>query len=92
MYFKEGSKVTKDEVLYVIDDLPIKNKIEAASARVAQAETQLAKVESDYARVKPLADMNALSKRDLDAATALVKAENLNLKLLKHSLVLLKLN
>lgn len=86
MYFKEGSKVTKDEVLYVIDDLPIKNKIEAASARVAQAETQLAKVESDYARVKPLADMNALSKRDLDAATALVKAAKSELEIAKAQL------
>jgi membrane fusion protein (multidrug efflux system) len=85
-FFKEGTKVQQDEVLYTIDDLPIKTKIEAASARVAQAETQLSKVESDYARVKPLAEMNALSKRELDAASAMVKAAKSELDIARAQL------
>ena len=74
VFFKEGSAVKKGQLLYTIDDLPIKTKIDAAAGRVAQAKTQLVKAESDYSRVKPLADMNALSKRDLDAAIAMVSA------------------
>lgn len=74
MYFKEGSAVTKGQLLYTIDDLPVQNKIDAAAGRLAQAQTQLVKAEADYSRVRPLADMNALSKRELDAATALVNA------------------
>lgn len=74
MHFKEGSQVGKGQLLYTIDDLPIKTKIDAAAGRVAQAKTQLVKAEADLSRVKPLADMNALSKRDLDAAIAMVNA------------------
>lgn len=74
MHFKEGSAVSKGQLLYSIDDLPVKTKVDAAAGRVAQARTQLVKAEADYSRVKPLADMNALSKRDLDAAVAMVSA------------------
>jgi membrane fusion protein (multidrug efflux system) len=74
VHFKEGSEVRKGQLLYTMDDLPIKTKIDAAAGRVAQARTQLVKAEADMSRVKPLADMNALSKRELDAAVAMLNA------------------
>jgi membrane fusion protein (multidrug efflux system) len=43
---------------------------QSSSAQLAQANVMLAKAKSDLDRVKPLAEMNALSKRDLDAAQA----------------------
>jgi membrane fusion protein (multidrug efflux system) len=70
IHFKEGDYVKQGQLLYTIDDQPIQNKIEAASARLAQANTQLVRTKADLDRVQPLADMNALSKRDLDAAKA----------------------
>lgn len=70
MHFKEGDQVKKGQLLYVIDDLPIRTKIDAAEGRVAEARTQVVRTKSDLDRVEPLAKMNALSQRDLDAAKA----------------------
>ncbi len=70
VHFKEGTQVTKGQLLYTIDDLPIQNKITAAKASIAEANSRLVKNKSDYGRVKPLAEMNALSKRQLDDALA----------------------
>jgi membrane fusion protein (multidrug efflux system) len=44
--------------------------MDAAAGEVARAETMVANKKADLDRVKPLAAMNALSKRDLDAAQA----------------------
>jgi membrane fusion protein, multidrug efflux system len=70
MYFKEGSLVQKGSLLYTIDDEPSLNQVGAAEAEVARTQTLLVKNKSDFDRVKPLTEMNALSQRDLDAATA----------------------
>jgi membrane fusion protein (multidrug efflux system) len=70
MHFKEGDQVRKGQLLYVIDDLPIRERVDAARAKVAQAKTMMARAKSDLDRVEPLAKMNALSQRDLDAARA----------------------
>jgi membrane fusion protein (multidrug efflux system) len=70
MHFKEGDFVKKGQLLYVIDDLPIRSRISAADARVAEARTMMVRAKSDLDRVEPLAKMNALSQRDLDAAIA----------------------
>jgi membrane fusion protein (multidrug efflux system) len=86
MHFKEGSPVSKGQLLYVIDDLPIRERIEAARARVAQSNTQMAKAKSDLDRVEPLAKMNALSQRDLDAAKANYEASRDEVEVAKSQL------
>jgi membrane fusion protein, multidrug efflux system len=68
--FKEGSVVRKGQLLYVIEDNQLREREQAAQAHLAQANILLIKAKSDLDRVKPLAEMNALSKRDLDAAQA----------------------
>jgi membrane fusion protein (multidrug efflux system) len=70
MNFKEGSTVQKGQLLYVIQDDELRDRVQGAEAQLAQANVMLAKAKSDLDRVKPLAEMNALSKRDLDAAQA----------------------
>ncbi len=70
MHFKEGQVVQKGQLLYVIDDRNIQARIDAAEARVAEAKTYMVKAKADLDRVEPLTQMNALSKRDLDAAIA----------------------
>lgn len=74
MHFKEGQVVQKGQLLYVIDDRNIQARIDAAIARVAEAKTYMVKAKADLDRVEPLTQMNALSKRDLDAATATYNA------------------
>ncbi|MBL8002090.1 MAG: efflux RND transporter periplasmic adaptor subunit [Flavobacteriales bacterium] len=70
IHFKEGDAVRKGQLLYTIDDLPTRSKVDAAAGEVARAETMVANKKADLDRVVPLAAMNALSKRDLDAANA----------------------
>lgn len=70
IHFKEGDAVKKGQLLYTIDDLPTRSKVDAAAGEVARAQTMVANKKADLDRVRPLAQMNALSKRDLDAAVA----------------------
>jgi len=70
MYFKEGSLVQKGSLLYTIDDQPFVNELDAAKAELARSQTLMENKKSELGRVKPLAEMNALSQRDLDFAAA----------------------
>jgi membrane fusion protein, multidrug efflux system len=70
IYFQEGSLVKQGQVLYTIDPEPYKALVAAQEGMLAQAETQLAKAESDVKRYRPLAAINAVSQSDLDAAEA----------------------
>ena len=81
MYFKEGSLVQKGSLLYTIDDESSLNQVDAAEAELARTQTLLVKNKSDLDRVKPLAEMNALSQRDLDAATASYEAAQNEVKI-----------
>jgi membrane fusion protein, multidrug efflux system len=70
IHFKEGSKVTKGQLLYTIDPLQYQAKLDQAMGQLAEAEALLAKSKSDLDRIKPLAAINAVSQRDLVAAQA----------------------
>jgi membrane fusion protein (multidrug efflux system) len=79
IHFQEGSKVKKGQLLYSIDQQPFQTKVAAMMSKVAEATTMLAKTESDLARIRPLAETNAVSKRDLDAAVANFEAAQASL-------------
>ncbi|MBU2556008.1 MAG: efflux RND transporter periplasmic adaptor subunit [Bacteroidetes bacterium] len=70
IYFKEGSRVEKDKLLYRIDGETYEANVAAQLGGLAEAETQLVKALSDLDRVVPLAKINAVSQSDLDAANA----------------------
>ena len=74
IHFLEGRDVTKGQLLYVIDPTPFEAKVVEARGRLAEAQTRLAKADSDLARIRPLAEMDAVSKQDLDAAVAQFEA------------------
>lgn len=74
MHFTEGSFVTKGQLLYTLDDVSLRNKVEQAEARLAQSTTMMVKSKADLDRVEPLAAMKALSQRELDAAKATYQA------------------
>jgi membrane fusion protein (multidrug efflux system) len=74
MHFKEGTFVDKGALLYTIDPQPFQAKVAQADALLAQARTSLVKTRSDLDRIRPLAEMNAVSQLDLDAAVASYEA------------------
>lgn len=70
IHFEEGREVKEGQLLYSIDPAPFKAKVSAEQGKLSEAETKLAKADSDLKRAKPLAAMKAISERDLDAAVA----------------------
>ncbi len=70
IHFEEGAPVKKGQLLYTIDSQPFRAEVSAYKSKLAEAQTALAKAESDLNRYKPLAATNAVSKADLDAAQA----------------------
>ena len=74
IHFLEGRDVTKGQLLYVIDPTPYEAQVVEARGRLAEARTRLAKAASDLERIRPLAEMDAVSKQDLDAAVAQFEA------------------
>ena len=74
IHFLEGRDVMKGQLLYVIDPTPFEARVVEARGRLAEAQTRLAKAASDLERIRPLAEMDAVSKQDLDAAVAQFEA------------------
>jgi membrane fusion protein (multidrug efflux system) len=70
IHFKEGSRLDKGKKLYTVESQPFEADVAAKMSRLAEARTMLAKAESDLNRIKPLAEQNAVSQSDLDAAVA----------------------
>ncbi len=70
MEFQEGTFVKKGDQLYTIDPQPFQAKLVQAQSQLAAARTTLAKNQADLNRIRPLAEMKAVSEQDLDAAVA----------------------
>lgn len=70
MNFREGGFVKKGDLLYTIDAQPFQAKLVEAQSRLATARTNLVKAQSDLARIRPLAEIDAVSQQDLDGAVA----------------------
>lgn len=70
IHFDEGGRVLKGQLLYSVDPDPYMQEVVAQRSGVSQAETLLVQTESDLQRIKPLADIDAVSKRELDMAQA----------------------
>lgn len=78
--FKEGSLVTKGQLLYTIDPLPFQENVHQAEADLAEMQARLAKTKSDYDMMVPLAKMNAVSQRELIAAKSAYNAATASIK------------
>lgn len=70
IHFEEGRRVTKGQLLYTIDPQPFEARVNSYKGQLAEANTMLVKAESDLTRIEPLAEINAVSQSDLDAAIA----------------------
>jgi membrane fusion protein (multidrug efflux system) len=70
MHFTEGRAVEKGQALYSIDPSPFELLVVEAQGYLAQAQTMLAKAKADLDRIRPLAEMRAVSQTELDGAVA----------------------
>ena len=66
--YTEGSLVDANQVMFIMDKRPFEAALQTAKGSLAQQEARLLVTQQNLARVKPLAAMNALSKKDLDDA------------------------
>ena len=67
MLFEEGTYVTKNQVLFVINQDQYRDK---ARAQLKKDEAQAKKAQRDLERIRPLYEQNAASQLDLDNAVA----------------------
>lgn len=67
--YVEGDPVKEGQVLFRMDQKPFQAQLDAAVAALARQQAAMDTARANLARVKPLAELNALSKKDLDDAT-----------------------
>lgn len=86
--FQEGSFVKKGDLLYVVDPDPLLEAVNAAKSELARSQVNNERAISDLNRIEPLSEINAVSKKDFDAALAekkgtdaIVNASEANLNL-----------
>lgn len=70
MTFAEGTYVTKNQVLFIIDPRIYKAKADKAAAQLKKDEALALKAKRDLDRIRPLYEQNAASQLDLDNAIA----------------------
>lgn len=92
LHFDEGYPVKKGALLYTIDSQPFAAEVASMQSKVAEAQTYLVNAENELARYKPLAEINAVSKSDLDAAQASRDAAEASLEAAKANLKMAKIN
>lgn len=92
IHFDEGTYVEKGQLLYTVDPQPLEASLAGEMSNLAEAQTELAKAESDLGRIKPLAKINAVSKSDLDATQAQYDAAIANVEAVKSSVRIARIN
>jgi len=66
--YEEGTMVHKGQVMFQMDRKPFEAQLRAAKAELAQQQARLDNAEANLARVKPLAEQNAVAQKELDDA------------------------
>jgi membrane fusion protein (multidrug efflux system) len=90
--YTEGSIVKEGQVLFLMDKKPFQAQVDAAQAQVSKAQAAVDVAKSNLARVKPLAEKEALSQKDLDDATGNFESASASLEAAKAQLVTAQLN
>lgn len=93
VYFTEGTRVSKDQLLYQIEQAPYLAAVESSQAKLAQDQANLLKAEKDVARLEPLVSQQAAPAQDLDTSIAAraqyqaaIKSDQANIDTAKLSL------
>jgi len=90
--YTEGAIVKEGQVLFEMDPKPFQVQLNQARAALAKNEASLATAQSNLARVKPLAELNALSRKDLDDATGRAQSAAAEVEQAKAQVESTKLN
>ena len=87
IYFTEGRNIKKDDKLYLIDPVPFKAIYQSSKAKVAQAQARLNQAKQDLARVQPLLEQQAVSKKNVDDAMAEMLGTKATLEAAQNDLI-----
>ena len=66
--YTEGQVVKAGQVMFQMDRKPFEAALQSAKGQLEQQQARLAVAKQNLARVRPLAEQNAVSKKDLDDA------------------------
>jgi membrane fusion protein (multidrug efflux system) len=66
--YQEGQLVKEGQLLFQLDPKPFQAQFEAAQGELQSQQARFTTAQANLARVKPLAEQNALSQADLDRA------------------------
>jgi membrane fusion protein (multidrug efflux system) len=72
--YQQGGVVHSGQVMFQMDRKPFEAALQAAEGELAQQEARLATAKANLGRIRPLAEQNAASKKDLDDATGQAQA------------------
>ncbi|MEI2802775.1 MAG: efflux RND transporter periplasmic adaptor subunit [Trichococcus flocculiformis] len=87
VFFSEGRNVKKGNQLYLIDPVPFKAIYLSSKAKVAQAQARLDLAKQDVARVRPLLEQQAVSKKNVDDAQAELLGAKATLEAAQNDLI-----
>ena len=90
--YTEGAVVKAGQTLFLMDRKPFEAVLQAAEAQLAQEQARLTTAQADLKRVRPLAERNALSQRDLDDATGKAQAAAAAVEAARANVISAKLN
>ncbi|MCP4048623.1 MAG: efflux RND transporter periplasmic adaptor subunit [Gammaproteobacteria bacterium] len=72
--YEEGTMVEEGQVMFRMDRKPFEAQLSAANAELAQQQARLDNAEANLARVKPLAEQNAVAQKELDDAIGMFRS------------------
>lgn len=78
--FTEGTTVQEGDPLFVLDPRPYEQQLAAAQGALGEARAALDKYRADVARLRPLADLKAIPRQELDNAAASVAVGEANVQ------------
>jgi len=90
--YTEGAMVKAGQVLFEMDPKPFQVQLNQAQAALTKQEAALAVAQSNLTRVKPLTELDALSRKDLDDATSRAQSSAAEVEQAKAQVESAKLN
>lgn len=84
--YSAGMPVRRGELLFLIDANLLNTSVRAAEASLAAAEAQAVEARSNYERAVPLAEINAISRSQLDQYTAQYRSAESSVRSARQSL------
>jgi membrane fusion protein (multidrug efflux system) len=90
--YTEGTMVQEGDVLFQMDQKPFQADLRAAKAELEQQQARFENAEANLKRVKPLAEKNAVSQKDLDDAIGTYRTSAASVEAARAKVVQAELN